>query len=166
MSQSSLELNLLQRFNVADALHRSALRYPGRTAITFEGTNVSYRDLDGWANQVARYLIDRGVGPGDVIAALSLNHPRLVALWMGTARIGAIYCPINPMLPPHEIAATLKRVRAQGFFCRRCPVACRGANGIAGTASHRDRIAPAGMAKLGRHNRSSARSLCGIRGVE
>ncbi len=116
MSRSSLELNLLQRFNVADALHRSALRYPGRTAITFEGANVSYRDLDGWANQVSRYLIDRGVGPGDVIAALSLNHPRLVALWMGTARIGAIYCPINPMLPPHEIAATLKRVRAQGFF--------------------------------------------------
>jgi fatty-acyl-CoA synthase len=112
----SLELNLLRRFNVADALHRSALRYPHRAALTFEDTQVSYQDLDGWANQVSRYLLNHGVKSGDVIAALALNHPRLVALWMGAARMGAVYCPINPMLPAKDIAATLQRVRAKMFF--------------------------------------------------
>ena len=112
----NLELNLLRRFNVADALHRSALRYPHRIALTFEDTEVSYQELDGWANQVSQYFLNHGVKSGDVVAALSLNHPRLVALWMGAARMGAVYCPINPMLPAKDIATTLQRVRAKMFF--------------------------------------------------
>ncbi len=111
-----VQLNLLRRFNVADALHRSALRYPKNTALMFEGESISYQTLDQWANQVSDWLLCQGVRSNDVVAALALNHPRLVALWMGAARIGAIYCPINPSLPPKDISATLQRVKAQVFF--------------------------------------------------
>ncbi len=115
-AQDALLGNLLRRFNVGDALHRSALRYPSRPAIAFEGDVISYQLLDAWANQVAHWLQDQGIHGGDVIAALSLNHPRLAALWMGAARIGAVYCPINPMLPPLDIAATVRRVQARALF--------------------------------------------------
>lgn len=110
------EGNLLRRFNVGDALHRSALRYPSRPAITFEGEAISYQKLDQWANQVAHWLRSQALGTQDVITSLSLNHPRLAALWMGASRIGAVYCPINPMLPPHDIRSTLERVRARALF--------------------------------------------------
>jgi non-ribosomal peptide synthetase component E (peptide arylation enzyme) len=42
-------------------------RDPEAAAVTFEGRQMSYRELNQWANQVAHYLRKFGVGPESLV---------------------------------------------------------------------------------------------------
>ena len=74
-----LEYNLIHRFNVGDALRRSAARNPHQLAIHFQGRELSYAELDSLANQLARLLSINGIGRGDSVAIFAANSPEYVA---------------------------------------------------------------------------------------
>ena len=59
---TDLEYNLIHRFNVGDALRRSAARTPQQRAIHFMGRELTYAELDALANRMARKLMAAGVG--------------------------------------------------------------------------------------------------------
>ncbi|MGZ7084669.1 MAG: AMP-binding protein, partial [Candidatus Angelobacter sp.] len=59
---TDLNYNLIHRFNVGDALRRSAARFPQQRAIHFMGRELTYAELDALANRVARKLTASGVG--------------------------------------------------------------------------------------------------------
>ena len=63
---SDLDFNLIHRFNVGDALRRSAARYPQQRAIHFLGRELTYAELEALANRMARKLMACGVGRGEV----------------------------------------------------------------------------------------------------
>ena len=56
---------------------------------------VSYRELDGACNAVARGLARSGIGPGDRIGILSLNRVEFVMTLLGAMRAGVVPVPIN-----------------------------------------------------------------------
>lgn len=56
---------------------------------------ISWGQLHDWANRVARYLSDRGIGKGDRIGLLSDESVEKMILWMGIWRLGAVVCPLN-----------------------------------------------------------------------
>ncbi|MDV7266650.1 non-ribosomal peptide synthase/polyketide synthase, partial [Rhodococcus oxybenzonivorans] len=76
---------------------------PNRTALTFEGRNVSYRELNERSNQLARVLIARGAGPEAFVA---LGIPRsiesVLAVW-AVAKTGAAFVPVDPNYPIDRI---------------------------------------------------------------
>ena len=76
---------------------------PNRTALTFEGRNVSYRELNERSNQLARVLISRGAGPETFVA---LGIPRsiesVLAVW-AVAKTGAAFVPVDPNYPMDRI---------------------------------------------------------------
>ncbi|MCK8647388.1 AMP-binding protein, partial [Mycobacterium colombiense] len=45
-------------------------RTPDAVALTFEGESMTYRELDEAANRLANLLVERGAGPGEVVALL------------------------------------------------------------------------------------------------
>ena len=49
----ALSDNLIHRFNIGDVLKRTATRYPSRV-VHDSGRDITYRELDGMANRVAR----------------------------------------------------------------------------------------------------------------
>ncbi|MCL8207096.1 MAG: AMP-binding protein [Actinomycetia bacterium] len=100
--------HLIHRWNVGDALRRSAARHPDKLAIRFGDTTLTYRDLDRRANQAARVLEDAGIRRGDPVAVLALNSPDFVALFFGAARIGAPLVPVNALLRGREIDYVLE----------------------------------------------------------
>ena len=116
MSPHQLANNLIHRFNVGDALRRSAARYPNKRAIFFEGRELTYAQLDALTNQLARFLLDSGIRRADPVAILSLNSPEYVAAFFACARIGAPLVPINLMLTPGDIDYVLDRVHAKAIL--------------------------------------------------
>jgi fatty-acyl-CoA synthase len=106
--------HLIHRWNVGDALRRSAARHPDKVAIRFGAATLTYRDLDQRANRMARVLEDAGIKRGDPVAVLALNSPDFVALFFAAARIGAPLVPVNALLRGREIDYVLEfaRVRA------------------------------------------------------
>ncbi len=113
---SDLEYNLIHRFNVGDALRRSAVRSPQQRALHFAGRDVSYAELDALANRVARLLMANGVGRGDSVAIFSMNSPEYVATFFGCARIGASLVPINLMFTADDVDYVLEKTRVKALL--------------------------------------------------
>ncbi len=65
---------------------------------------LTYTELDESSSRLARELIDRGIGPGDVVAAgFTRSIESVLTVW-AVAKTGAAYVPVDPALPPERAA--------------------------------------------------------------
>ena len=90
--------------SLADLIREQAAAIGDDIAFTFEGRDLTYRELDLVSNRVANALLAAGVGRGDRIAFLDKNTLELFELVFGAAKVGAVVCPVNWRLAPAEIA--------------------------------------------------------------
>ncbi|MFD3506668.1 amino acid adenylation domain-containing protein [Nocardia sp. NPDC058666] len=82
-------------------------RDPAAPALCFDGTELTYAELDRQSSRLARVLIDRGVGPGArVVLALPRSIEAMVALW-AVAKSGATFVPVDPRYPAQRLAHML-----------------------------------------------------------
>jgi long-chain acyl-CoA synthetase len=93
--------------NLARILQDCAAAHGERPALWFEGSAISYAELDRRADVAAGELSARGVRAGDRVAIKLPNSPAFVATWFGTLRLGAIAVPLNVLLAPPEIEERL-----------------------------------------------------------
>ncbi|MFQ6325283.1 amino acid adenylation domain-containing protein [Nocardia sp. CWNU-33] len=92
---------------LADLLTAAAARDPEATAIVFEGRRLSYRELDERSNRMARLLIQRGIGPEDIVAIGIPRSPESVLAVWAIAKSGAAFLPIDPTYPLERITHML-----------------------------------------------------------
>jgi amino acid adenylation domain-containing protein len=92
-------------------LHRRfeamAARSPESLAVSFEGEEISYGDLDRWANRIARRLRRMGVEPESRVGLFVHRSISLVAGLLGILKAGGAYVPIDPDAPPERAAFVL-----------------------------------------------------------
>jgi len=77
---------------------------PDRNAITFEGTTWTYSELIDRIDRFAAVLAEGGVGAGDRVGYLGLNHSNFFVSMFACSRLGAIFVPINFRLTGPELA--------------------------------------------------------------
>jgi carnitine-CoA ligase len=58
---------------------------------------LTYGQARDAAARLAGGLRDLGIGPGDLVATLLRNGPELLLTWLGSAALGAVEVPINPV---------------------------------------------------------------------
>jgi amino acid adenylation domain-containing protein len=82
-------------------------RTPDRIAVVFEDRQLTYRELNNRANQLAHYLRARGVGK-DVLVGLYLDRSleMVVGIW-GILKAGGAYLPLDPTYPQDRVAYIL-----------------------------------------------------------
>ena len=98
--------------SLAEMIRGNATTIGDRIAFTFEGRDVTYRDLDRVSNRVANALLAEGVDRGDRIAFLDKNTLELFELMFGAAKVGAVLCPVNWRLaPPRSPTSSTTRRR-------------------------------------------------------
>ncbi len=85
-------------------LERRARLTPQRRALTFEGQAWSYRDLLEQVDRLAAAFRSGGVNHGDRVAFLGLNHPAFLLSLFASARLGAVFVPLNFRLTGPELA--------------------------------------------------------------
>ncbi|MET8471873.1 AMP-binding protein [Streptomyces sp. NPDC006422] len=93
-----------RRLSLAHQLARQARRSPSAPALRHGDRELTYGELDARVNRLARAYAERGVGPGDRVAALTTNRIETVEVWFAALRLGAIAVPINFRLVPDEVA--------------------------------------------------------------
>jgi fatty-acyl-CoA synthase len=84
-------------------LTRRATLSPARTALIFRDEQWTYAELNQLVNRVANGLHALGVNPGDRVGFLGLNHPRFFFTLFATAKLGAIFVPLNFRLTGPEL---------------------------------------------------------------
>jgi long-chain acyl-CoA synthetase len=77
----------------------SARRYGERVALTHHGETLTYAELGRRAAQFANGLLAQGVTHGDRVALRMPNCLAYPVAYYGTLLAGAVFVPVNPLLP-------------------------------------------------------------------
>jgi acyl-CoA synthetase (AMP-forming)/AMP-acid ligase II len=101
---------------VAEILRWRARQRPEGSALWYDDRELSYRQLDERASQVANALIAAGVQPGDRVCVLDKSHDAFFEVMFGIAKAGAVYTPVNWRLAPPEIAFVVDDAAAPALF--------------------------------------------------
>lgn len=102
-----------EKITVAEALTRTADKYPTRTALVYLGKRITYRELEKLVNRFPRALLDLGVQPGDIVALLLPNLPQLVIANEAISRAGAVTAMNNPLYTEPELEHQLNDSEAR-----------------------------------------------------
>ncbi|NDB69357.1 MAG: non-ribosomal peptide synthetase, partial [Methylocystaceae bacterium] len=104
---------------LADLFALQVEKTPGSIAVIFGDEEVSYRDLDARANQLARYLIAEGIGPEDIVAIGLDRSVEMVVSLLGVLKSGAAYLPLDPDYPVERLRFMLTDSRARLLIATR-----------------------------------------------
>ena len=83
-------------------------RTPEAPALRFESEQLSYRELNERANQLAHRLRKLGVGPEKLVAVCAHRSIEMVVALLGTMKAGGAYVPIDPDYPKSRLAVMLE----------------------------------------------------------
>lgn len=107
-------------------------RTNGRAFLQLEsGADITYRAFLEQSAQIAHALTERGLRPGDRVAAQIDKSPEALALYAACAQAGIVFLPLNTAYTPDELAYFIEDsgagllVCATGCVDRLSPVAAR-----------------------------------------
>jgi len=82
-------------------------RTPVAVAVVYEGQSLTYAELNGRANQLARYLREKGVGPDQLVGICMERSLEMVVGVLGVLKAGGAYVPLDPNYPTERLAYML-----------------------------------------------------------
>jgi len=110
--EQQIEWNATDRdypLDLDQTLHRlveaQVERTPDAIAVRFEDQELTYRQLNERANQLAHHLQALGVGPDSLVGACLERSLELVVGLLGVLKAGGAYVALDPDQPPARIKA-------------------------------------------------------------
>ncbi|TSC34374.1 non-ribosomal peptide synthetase [Corallococcus sp. Z5C101001] len=94
-------------------------RTPEAPAVTYEQVQLTYRQLNARANQLARHLRGLGVGPDAVVGVRVERSERMIVALLGILKAGGAWLPIEPSLPEARLGHLLQEAAARVLVTER-----------------------------------------------
>ncbi len=109
----------------------SARRYGDRVAFAKDGKELSFAELAERAARLANGLIAAGVGRGDRVALRMPNCLEFPVAYYGVLLAGAVFVPVNPLLPEAAAAAQIADAGAvRTITAADVPALCQGNSAV------------------------------------
>jgi amino acid adenylation domain-containing protein len=89
-----------------------AARTPDKVALVFHDEELTYRELDQRATQLARYLRKLGVGPDVVVGVCIERSLEMMVGMLGVLKAGGAYLGLDPAYPQERLQLMLDDVKA------------------------------------------------------
>jgi len=102
-SKQAIEEALGRRLLLGELVARNARKFPGREAVVYGNTRLTYREFNARINRLAHALMDMGINKGEKVAILLFNCNQYLEAYFALAKIGAIAVPLNFRLHPEEL---------------------------------------------------------------
>ncbi|MEB3020582.1 non-ribosomal peptide synthetase [[Mycobacterium] crassicus] len=96
-----------------EMVEAAVARTPDAVAVSYEGRDLSYAELDRRANGLAHRLRQYGIGTGagtDVVPVLLERSEDLVIALLGVLKAGGVFLPLDPAQPIGRLEAMLADV--------------------------------------------------------
>ncbi|MBT9099799.1 amino acid adenylation domain-containing protein [Methylovulum psychrotolerans] len=93
---------------VHSLFEKQACRIPSAIALSASGLTLTYAELNAKANQLAHYLLDKGLNPGALVALCFGRSWEMVVGILAVLKAGGAYLPIDPQYPKNEIKYLLE----------------------------------------------------------
>ncbi len=89
---------------VHQLFERCAARTPDAVAVVYDGQSMTYGELNRRANQLAHYLIKRGIGPERIVGICIERSPAMVISLLAIFKAGGAYVPLDATYPQARLA--------------------------------------------------------------
>ncbi|MES2296356.1 MAG: amino acid adenylation domain-containing protein, partial [Pseudomonadota bacterium] len=124
-----------------ELFEQQAATHPDAIALAFEGQQLSFKQLNEQANQLAHYLrAERQVATDSLVGICMERSIEMIVAILGILKAGAAYVPLDPDYPPARLSymqsnAALGTVLTQTHVLARTPIApehalCIDADGV------------------------------------
>ncbi|HET8841063.1 MAG TPA: amino acid adenylation domain-containing protein [Ktedonobacteraceae bacterium] len=81
---------------------------PDAVALVFRYEHLTYRDLNGRANQLARYLCKQGIGPEVLVGVYMERSPEMIVALLAVLKTGGGYVPLDTTYPRERLQFMLE----------------------------------------------------------
>lgn len=81
---------------------------PNKIALTFDGENLTYKELDAKANKLAGLLRSKGISSQSIIGVMMMRSFDMLIAILAILKAGAGYLPIDPGYPSERIKYMLE----------------------------------------------------------
>jgi long-chain acyl-CoA synthetase len=99
----------------ASATRPTFEKFADKAAFSFMEQEVSFAELDKYANRFADLLLSQGLQKGDVVGINLPNIPEYIIAWLGTLRAGCAVSGLSPLLSAEEMEHQLKDSNAKAL---------------------------------------------------
>ena len=99
--------------NIVSLFEKQVKDTPNNIAITYEGKTLTYKELNNKANQLARYLKEKGITNNSIVALRINKSLEMIIAILAIIKAGACYLPINLAYPHDRISFMLKDSNAK-----------------------------------------------------
>jgi non-ribosomal peptide synthetase component F len=118
-----IEWNKTSQPYASDALvyrlfERQVDRTPEKPALACGDAILSYRELNSRANQLARYLQRRSVGPETLVGILMQRSAETVVAILAALKAGGAYFPLDPTYPAERLGFMVKDARPRAVVTK------------------------------------------------
>ncbi|MBW4570586.1 MAG: amino acid adenylation domain-containing protein, partial [Tolypothrix carrinoi HA7290-LM1] len=86
---------------------------PDAVAVVFEDQQLTYRELNAKANQLAHHLLSLGVEPEVLVGICTERSMEMVVGLLGILKAGGAYVPLDPIYPTERLAYILEDARVE-----------------------------------------------------
>ncbi|MDV7401515.1 AMP-binding protein, partial [Arthrospira platensis SPKY1] len=81
------------------AFERQVAAHPEQIALVVQGCALTYRELNSRANQLSRFLTEKGLQPGQYVGVFCERSVDMVVSLLAILKAGAAYLPLDPEYP-------------------------------------------------------------------
>ncbi|MCP4664328.1 MAG: AMP-binding protein, partial [bacterium] len=100
--------SVLRKAWIPQLFEAQVAQIPETVAVSSAQRNLSYRELNHRANQLAYQLESRGIGPETRVGVCMERSPEMVISFLAILKAGATYTPLDPTYPRARLAFLLE----------------------------------------------------------
>ena len=105
---------------IHEMFERQAELHPDATAVVSGNSRLSYRELNESANQLAAFLLERGLVPETLVGVRTERSLRMIVALLGILKAGGAYVPLDLRVPEERLAFLLSDVRPMFVITQDC----------------------------------------------
>lgn len=96
-----------ETLTISKLFEQMAQKYPNNIALTFDGKDLSYKELNEKANFLASLLRNNGIKNNDIVGIMTYRSFEMVIAQLAIIKAGGAYLPIDPAYPTDRISYIL-----------------------------------------------------------
>jgi myxalamid-type nonribosomal peptide synthetase MxaA len=103
---------LQQYGNLAELFEQQVIKTPNALAVAFEDQCLTYAELNGKANQLARFLQQHGIVADSLVGLCVERGLNMMIAMLGILKAGGAYLPLDPNYPEQRLVYMLEDSQA------------------------------------------------------
>ncbi|SFX73500.1 Non-ribosomal peptide synthetase component F, partial [Thermoactinomyces sp. DSM 45891] len=101
------------QITIHELFEQQVMLHPDAIAVVYEKEQLTYRELNARANQLAHYLQKQGVGPESLVGLCVERSLAMMVGILGILKAGGAYVPLDPAYPEQRLQYILVDARIQ-----------------------------------------------------